>query len=843
MGASIFIETTGKKLKGEIPVGFAGLRHEYLIFARAISFCVSRIAFATFLLLTSLYCLLVWVPFAYFGFIRYPLMSWIPLFVRLHARIYTGVLVAIALTRIGDLRRKETRTAVSGFLILNCAAAAYLWRNHSLAGLQPDLRSYIWSLLSLFPLLWLSALDLWEVKWSERRKLAGMRGFVRAALAAVIASTAFGFTSWLRTVHAGSGMQSTIALRGFAASFCLHVVLFSAIGFTLDCLAWLSQKTAIPEKINLFLAGFLAWFLIVQVLRTIILPTISFEGWLASIFAAAIAFVLVLFVASLVFGLSQYRWTRYRSNIFFGRALAIVGLGILAVAYGIPVVLGRTDWDFVLQRTAVIAVWLLVWELVGWGNPVTHTKTARVAAIVVAGCALGGFVIYARSALYNPYPTPKWQSVLDDYSGADISFKTVGDILSRRADNQGSRQFYDLLKRNTNLDRTTVVSPIQINLVSDLRLTKYGKPNIFVFVIDSLRRDFISPYNPAVDYTPEIGRFAADSVVMENAYTRYGGTALSEPAIWAGAMQLHKQYIEPFSPMNNLQKLLDVDGYQSYISVDPILRALLHPSSSIIELDKETKAWNDLDFVPTLKELEQKIDSRSDPSKPIFAYTQPQNVHTLTLERSKIPGGRRAVSIYELRRMDAAFGEFLNFLRQRGLYENSIVILTADHGDCYGEFGRWGHSDFLFPPVIRVPLIFHLPARMRRQIVASPHELAFTTDITPSLFYLLGHRPILNNEMFGRPLFTETVEEQQTYRHAQYLIVSSYAPVYAILSGEGQSLFIADAVNSKNYYYDLAEDPDGLRNHVTVQAVSENQALIEHYIGQIDDFYHWHPGN
>jgi membrane-anchored protein YejM (alkaline phosphatase superfamily) len=293
--------------------------------------------------------------------------------------------------------------------------------------------------------------------------------------------------------------------------------------------------------------------------------------------------------------------------------------------------------------------------------------------------------------------------------------------------------------------------------------------------------------------------------------------------------------------MNNLQKLLDADGYQSYISMDPILRTILHPSPSIAGLDEDTKAWSDLDFVATLKELETKLDARTDRAEPIFAYSQPQNVHTLTLARSRMPGGRKAVSIFELGRMDAAFGEFIAFLKQRGLYDNSIIILTADHGDSYGEYGRYGHSDFLFPEIIRIPLIVHLPPAMREQYVWDAKQPAFTTDITPSLYYLLGHKPIVNNDLFGRPLFTQSAEEASGYARSHYLIVSSYASVYAIVGGQGQSLFIVDAVNSKNYYYNLIDDPAGTRSHLSKQVLKENEALIRHDVGAIDEFYHWLP--
>ena len=496
-----------------------------------------------------------------------------------------------------------------------------------------------------------------------------------------------------------------------------------------------------PAALNFVLPRILVWFLCAQALRTMILPTISFDGTQATIFAVVVPLLALLFGTGLLVRLRAMLPAREVSlaHAFMPAWLkAVAALALLvAAAYGIPLWLGPTDWDFVFQRIAVIAAWLLALRMVSWTGVRMRGKGASIAVLLVLAAAVLGFAHYARLTLYNPDPASGTQSVLDSYAGADISFKTAYDVLSHPVDNRAYRQFYEFLKRNTNLGRDAVVGPVDTRLVSDLKPTPGAKPNIFLFVIDSLRRDYVGPYNPAVHYTPEIDRFAKDSVVLQNAFTRYGGTALSEPAIWVGAMQLHKQFIEPFPPMNNLQKLVETDGYQSYISTDPLLRTILRPSPSITGLDEGTNAWSDLDFVTTLKELETKIDARGDRAKPIFAYSQPQNVHTLTLARSRMPGGRKAVSIYELGRMDLAFGEFLGFLRQRGLYENSIVILTADHGDSYGEYGRYGHSDFLFPEIIRIPMIVHLPAQMRGEYVCDTQQPAFTTDITPSLFYFL----------------------------------------------------------------------------------------------------------
>ncbi len=820
-------------------------------FADRNCFWVARLAFAAFLLLTSVYCLLVWVPFSYFGFIRNPLVSWLPAFVRWHGLAYGALLVAVAGTLVPDLRRPESGRSVIAFLAVNGCVAAYDGWVGGLAAIRPDLESYLWSMLSLFPLVWLAGVDLaGRGKFMSAERSASLNP-AQTTLAAVFVAMGFAAAAVLRGAMEGSGLPARLMLVGFSASLCFHLAIFTAAGLIVMFIRWASGKTRWPGVLDFVVGRLVLWLAFAEVLRKMILPTISLEGAPANIFAAVVPLVGLLYASGISGRLAEPSPARVRRTAKPAAPLWAwaAGLSVLiACAYAIPFLLGSRDWDFVLQRLAVIAVWLVSLQMVRWSGVRMHGRAAALAVLLVVAGGAAGFLGFAKVSLYNPEPSPFWQGTLETYAGADISFKTAQDVLARPVDNQAYKRFYEFLKRNTNLGQDAKVGPVDVSLVANLQPIPGPKPNIFLFVIDSLRQDFVPPYNPeAAEYMPEMARFAEDSAVLKNAYTRYGGTALSEPAIWVGAMQLHKQYIEPFSPMNNLQKLLDAGGYQSYVSIDPILRTILRPDPSIVEMDTQlnqgSKLWSDLDFVQTLKELETRIDARqsnSDQTKPIFAYSQPQNVHTLTLERAKIKGGRKAVSVSELRRIDSAFGEFVAFLRQRGLYDNSIIIVTADHGDSYGEFGRYGHADFLFPEIIRIPLIVHLPPAMRKEFVWDERLPAFNADITPSLYYLLGYRPLRNDERFGRPLFTHTMEEQSAYLRDQYLIVSSYAPVYAILGGRGQSLFIVDAVNSKNYYYDLSADPRGAINHVTVQIRNENEALIRRDVGLIDELYGWH---
>ena len=143
----------------------------------------------------------------------------------------------------------------------------------------------------------------------------------------------------------------------------------------------------------------------------------------------------------------------------------------------------------------------------------------------------------------------------------------------------------------------------------------------------------LSPYNSKVQFTPAIEQFSHDSVKFENAFTHYGGTGLSEPSIWVGGLMFHKQYIQPFAPMNALEKLLTTDGYKELVSKDSILANILDPkrfeSGSAVDVD-ENHANVAYDFCETTESLKARLTS---PVSPLFVYAQPQNIHISVIQR------------------------------------------------------------------------------------------------------------------------------------------------------------------------------------------------------------------
>ena len=84
---------------------------------------------------------------------------------------------------------------------------------------------------------------------------------------------------------------------------------------------------------------------------------------------------------------------------------------------------------------------------------------------------------------------------------------------------------------------------------------------------------------------------------------------------------------------------------------------------------------------------------------------------------------------------DHHVGKLLAFLEDSKLIENTLIILTADHGEEFLEHGEIGHHQSLYEELILVPLIFYLPNILPAHSVDSPVSIL---DVVPTVFGLLG---------------------------------------------------------------------------------------------------------
>ena len=351
-------------------------------------------------------------------------------------------------------------------------------------------------------------------------------------------------------------------------------------------------------------------------------------------------------------------------------------------------------------------------------------------------------------------------------------------------------------------------------------------------------------------FTPGIDAFARESTVFTRAFTRYGATGLSVPSIWVGGMILHKQYVTPFAPMNALHALLDRHEYRRWISMDNIVEVIM-PRDAVARAARRQSRRRRLPLLPVARRAARPArppHARTGP--PAFAWSLPQDIHVAVLNReSSAPTGRGDYTGFyapyasRIGGFDACFGGFIADLKARGLYDDSIVVLTSDHGDSLGEEGRWGHAYTIYPEVLQVPLIVHVPPALRERFQAAPDALAFTTDITPTLYTLLGHdvRPQPESPIFGRPLLWPR-------RHAAAASgrLSAWSRRATAASTAGSTTPASSSTSPTAWRcattsYQLDGTPTGLSQTVTPALRAAGRKAIRQGIEAIAETYHFTP--
>ncbi len=812
----------------------------------------AKTLYVVFFLLTSIYGLLAFVPFTFQQVIKGELFPPLNEFGRLQPYLFWFVLFFVTLA-VGVARTRASILFVSANIVLGI----YLFRWPVLTHLENNGAAMGWGIAFLAPIVWLTALDWMErfprLKWSAKIADEERPAFHAAWQTAAFLTVVYAAIALYK--HPAGEWNAASGWFAFFVSAVSHLLVFLLFFALLNLLSVLATWCRCPPREQFLLCYALGAFALFSVFRVIVFPAMSFSGTPATAYALSFSVA----VSSFLSGICLTRPGALEREIASGFSFAfwlpppppqprrwfrpVIGAVIVAIlAAVLAVATSKMDWNYLVQKITALIIWIATFRMFFVLARERHRVASHTGRLLA--CVLLLLPIYRVQEAFRFHA---WKKIgnkltvgqfLDRWAGYDVSFKMIHDLLTPEA---RDNDFYRFLVRNTNIPRSIHVAPTPIQLADLSQPSAKKKPNIFIITIDSLRRDYLSPYNSQVDFTPQIARFAKESIVMQNAFTHYGGTGLSEPSIWVGGMLLHKQYVTPFESMNSLEHLLEAEHYRAYVSRDSILETIVTPWPKLVELDKGRLSM-DQDLCATLEELDGRL--ATDPGdSPIFEYTQPQNIHISVINREGAKpisnenyGGFYAPYASRLRRIDGCFGNFINNLKKRNLYDSSIVILTADHGDSLGEQGRWGHAYTIYPEIMKIPLIMHIPEQFRQGLYFDPTTIAFSTDITPTLYYITGHKPVNHNELFGRALFTEQASEQTSLKRQEYLVASSYAAVYGILSGDGKSLVVSDAVNYKDYGFDLSAFVPGTQN-LSGSSKTTTERLIKQKVLALDKFY------
>jgi len=815
-------------------------------FARLGAVAYARLLNALFFVTVSAYGLLSYSPFAYGQFIKPNVVPSLSEFVIVSPWMFWVALLVTLLTTVPQLRGGPGRPIAITYLIVWAAVGVFVVIEPPLLSIGNTTRGFVVALLALVPPVWLAVLDHVAQPAPVIAATDRHRALATCLWSALTAWALYAIAVPIRLQQAvGIGLSPKALAVALGSSLAFDLFVFMALFLALAVAMGGAAFARDRARVEYWFAMALLAACSALVFYFLVCASLTFTGWDAAVASGALGIA----IAAVWSDLARLRVQRPSDRALdaldlfsapiAGRRSRAAAVGVLIVlpfvAYALVDAVSHFDWNFLLQKLGVLLVWLATFAAV---HAATDDRARRPSypsfAVVLPLIAFG---LYHTVVWLNPRVT------LDRYAAVDPSFRLIRD--ARTARSSDTAEYYAYLQANTLLDPNKI-PPSDVDFVKPLGPTSARKPNIFLLIVDSLRRDYLSPYNDGVSFTPGAAKLAADSFVFDRAFTRYSGTALAVPSIWSGGMMLHTLDQKAFGSRNTLLKLLDANGYLRAMDIDHVVHDLV-PSTAdpnFVHLDKD-KGTMQVDFCTTRGELESTLLANHR-SRPVFFYSLPQNVHISIAVSRGVPQGESYPGFFEpvassVHRIDACIGDFVDFLERTGLYDESVVILTSDHGDSLGEEARWGHAHFIVPEVMRIPLIIHVPSWVKSRVSPDLGALTFSTDIVPSLYALLGYEPADLGSFFGRPLFVPPDADVSWRRRGRFLQGSSYGTAYATLRQNGRRLFVVDAVDGRDHAFDIGTTFVGERMEMTPAMTAENRELIRQQLMALSLRYHYQP--
>ena len=181
-----------------------------------------------------------------------------------------------------------------------------------------------------------------------------------------------------------------------------------------------------------------------------------------------------------------------------------------------------------------------------------------------------------------------------------------------------------------------------------------------------------------------------------------------------------------------------------------------------------------------------------------------------------------------VRYVDDALGGLFKWLREQGLYDRALIIVTADHGEAFGEHGLYVHHD-VYNECCQIPLLIKFPGgKYGGRRVKGLVELG---DVAPTVLEVAGIAP--SGPMDGHSLcpLLEGARGPVSETYAQRL---SFTAVRTL-----ESTYIEDFCTGKREFYDRREDPAEARN-----AIESAPAVADSLKSRLDRFFEppagWH---
>jgi len=354
----------------------------------------------------------------------------------------------------------------------------------------------------------------------------------------------------------------------------------------------------------------------------------------------------------------------------------------------------------------------------------------------------------------------------------------------------------------------------------------YPDAPVVLISIDTLRADRLGLYGYEAADTPVIDALGEESVVFERAYSHCPLTLPSHSSLLTGLLPPHHGVRDNIGfvlgeDVATLQARLGAAGWSTGAAVSSfVLRRQTGIARGFelfddaIEAPFGTAALASVqrDGAAAVAALGGWLERLG--GGPFFAFLHLYEPHT---PYTPPPPYDRHEDPYdgEVAYADALVGRFLDRLRALGVYEESLIVLVADHGEGLGDHGEEEHGLFVYRESIQVPLVVRLPGGARGGTRFS--DPVGLVDVAPTILDLVGQTPLdADGRSLRRALAGEALPAQPVYSETLY-------PRYHFGWSELHS-----AVDARYQYvraprpelYDLTRDPKETENVAPGRAAS-----------------------
>lgn len=389
--------------------------------------------------------------------------------------------------------------------------------------------------------------------------------------------------------------------------------------------------------------------------------------------------------------------------------------------------------------------------------------------------------------------------------------------------------------------------------------------NLVLISIDALRADHVSAYGYDRPTTPNIDALAAESVLFERAYSHISSTVPAFASVMTSKYPHHHGVIETYNfalseDENTMAERLRAAGLKTAALLGV---GILMPTKGLnqgfetysVAPFRERDYWLPAPHVTdaALKWLEENHHSRFflwvhyfEPHQPYDIVPEGYRNRFLAAPGPKaLSALRKKPGLYRHRKkiideydgavafVDSQVGRLLGRLKEMGLRDRTMLVLTGDHGEGLLEHGLHGHVLQIYEPLVRVPLIIYVPRIRPSRVVDNVEHI----DILPTVLHQFG--------LDVAPSFDGRVLPLDG---SAYPPRDAYAETW--VSGQGRKVMINDGRwklimsdpgfgADERELYDLQSDP-GESVNLAAQEYEKTAELEERLLGWMKDYVAGH---